>query len=585
MKIMKYFILILSTLFVLNVKGQQSDATYLKMHKTYVLNEDGSYDYTYTHQLKYHSYLAFHRKYGETFVVYDPEYQNVDVKECVTTMRDGKEVKAPENAFNEVLPRFAEHNGSYNNLRELVITHTGLEKGAVVDLTYTIHSDTMPAGFLYGKEHLIYSSPVNELKLTFKVPLNTDLTFAGNEGQKIVNENDNQKVYSFIYKDISESIKQTRAGGEASQVLYFNQGKTLETQLMALMRNRIRPESAYENFSIATMQNTDEILRIHRKMVKEMKTTHVPLSFQKFPVPPIKAIQLNNSGTPIEKALLMRQKLWETNVKANIAIEIPIEQYNEKVSNFENITNIYVSVHGKNDPLLLPVDQIPSSNPLYTNYDKVILELNDDGELVRLAPQNMNYGDLTMFIKVGKDFSEVSYQGVANGVLAGWPGANFETHKRMTNYIKEIEDDIVIKGHSSIDINGRFESEHNQYENLLEVYLPLLNAGFNQYIHDNLPKEQTYEVNYGYPLDETYVYRINKNQGCELVRTPDDFEEENDFFEITINTEEKENETVIKQIVKIKSPVIPSEHYTKLRKALIKLGKDSGRRIIFKCNK
>lgn len=581
---MKYLILILSILFVLNVKGQQSDATYLKMHKTYVLNEDGSYDYTYTHQLKYHSYLAFHRKYGETFVVYNPEYQNVEVKECVTTMRDGKEVKAPENAFNEVLPRFAEHNGSYNNLRELVITHTGLEKGAVVDLTYTIHSDSMPAGFMYGKEQLTSTSPVNELKLTFKVPLSTELTFAGNEGQKIVNENDNQRVYTFIYKDIPEKVKHIRAGGEASQILYFNQGKTIGTQLMALMRNRIRPEKAYDNFSKATMQNTEEILRIHRKMVKEMKTIHVPLSLQKFPIPPIKAIQLNNSGTPIEKALLMRQKLWEINVKANIAFEIPIEQYNENVSNFENITNIYVSVPGMNDPLLFPVDHIPSANPLYTNYDKSIVELNDDGEIVRLVPQNMNYSNLTMFINVGRDFSEVSYQGVANGVLAGWPGANFETHKRMTNYIKEIEDDIVIKGPSSIEINGKFESEHNQYENLLEVHLPLLNAGFNQYIHDNLPKEQTYVINYGYPLDETYVYRINKNPDCELVRTPDNFEEKNEFFEVSIKTEEKEDVTIVKQIVKIKSPVIPSEYYTKLRKALINLGKDTGRRIIFKCN-
>ncbi|PLX22572.1 MAG: hypothetical protein C0599_06100 [Salinivirgaceae bacterium] len=581
---MKYIFLIISAFIFVNAQAQQSDATYLKIHKTYVINEDGSYDYTYTHQLKYHSYISFHRKYGETFVIYDPDYQSVKVQECKTTMRDGKVVKAPDNAFNEVLPRYAEHSGAYNHLRELVITHTGLEQEALVDLTYTIHSDTMPAGFLSGKESLVYSSPVKELKLTFKVPANVELSFEGNKGQKVFNENGDQKVYTFIYNELPANIKFTRAGGEAASVLYFNQGKKLETQLISLMNSELKPDNYDKTFGPVVKENMDEVMRIQRKMVKEMRTIHVPLTFQKLPVPSIKAIQLNNSGTVIEKALLLRKKLWDIKIDANLAFEFPVEQFNEKVSNLENVTNVYVVVPTTSDPILLPVDDIPAANPLFTNYDKVIVALSPDGELQKLVPQNMNYAKLDMFIKVGKDYSEVSYQGIANGIFAGWPGANFETPRRMTNYTKEIEDDIVIESSASIKMNGRFESEHNQYDNLLEVKLPILNAGFNQFIHDQLPKGQPYVVEYGFPLEETYVYSVDNNNDCELIRTPDDFNVKNDFFEIVIRTEKGEKETIITQSVKIKSPVIPAEHYKQLRESMINLGKNTGRTLLFRCN-
>lgn len=580
---MKYLFIIISTLFVFNLSAQQADATYLKIHKTYVLNEDGSYDYTYTHQLKYQSYISVHRKYGETFVVYDPDYQSVEVKECKTTMRDGKVVKAPHNAFNEVLPRFAEHSGSYNHLRELVITHTALEVGAVVDLTYVTHSKIMPAGFLSGKESLVYSSPVKELTLTFIVPEHAELNFGGNQGQKVYNENGSQKVYTFIYKNLPASVKQKRAGGNAAQILYFNQGKSFEKQLYALIHSKIKPENFNKEFTGATEENTDEILRAQRKIVEEMRTIHVPLNFQKLPVPSIEAIKLNNSGTLIEKALLLRQNLWDMKVNANIAFEIPIEQFNAKISNLENISNIYVMVPGKSDPLLLTVDNIPSANPLFSNYDKAIIILNGDGKLERLGPQNMNYANLDLSISIGIDNSEVTYKGFARGIFAGWLRTKIDASERLTNYIKEIESDVVIENQSAVKMSGKFKSEHTQYDGLLEVKLPLLKAGVYQFMRENLPQDQKYILDYSYPIEETYTYRVADDNNCKLIRTPDDFSVKNEYFEFRRKTVKKESETIVTQFVNIKSPVIPASQYEKMREALIQLSENTGRTLLFRC--
>jgi hypothetical protein len=578
---MKYLFLIITTLFFFN-SSAQNDATYLKIHKTYVLNEDGSYDFTYNHKLKYESYISFHRKYGETFVVYNPQYQNVKVTECKTTMRDGKVVVAPDNAFNEVLPRFAEHSGAYNHLRELVITHTGLEVGAIVDLTYTIHSDTIPTGFFSGKESQAYSSPVKELQLTFKVPANTQLNFAGVQGQKVFNENNNQKVYTFNFKDLSASVKQTRAGGDAGQVLYFNQGKSLETQLFEIMQSKIIPNEFDKSFVGFNKENIEEILSIHRKVVKETRTIQAPLAFQNYPIPAIKTIKKYNSGTPIEKALLLRQMLWDMKIAANIAFEFPVEQFDKKISNLENITSIYVMVPGTSDPLLLPVDDIPITNPLFSNYDKAVVILKSDKSIERLGPQNMNYANLDLFITVGNTGSEVSFKGVVNGIYAGWPGDNVKSSKRITNYVTEIEDDVVIENQSSIKMSGKFKSEFEQHGELMEVKLPILTLGTNQFIKDVLPQNEKYILSYSYPINETYTYRFSENN-CTIVQFPNNYTAKNKFFEFAIKTEKIEDETVVKQIVNIKSPIIPADYYEKMREALIQLSKNSGRTILFKC--
>src|SRR6056297_3823206 len=119
---MKYLFLIIFTALVTLGMAQESDATYQMIHKTFTLNEDGSYKMKYHHKLKYHTYLSFHRKYGETFVIYDPHYQEINVLKSQTTMVDGKVVNAPDNAQNQVLPRYAMGSGEYNDLREYVIT-------------------------------------------------------------------------------------------------------------------------------------------------------------------------------------------------------------------------------------------------------------------------------------------------------------------------------------------------------------------------------------------------------------------------------------------------------------------------------
>ena len=107
--------------------AQNSDATLNSVTETYTLNSDGSIDYDYFKSLTYNTQFAFNSLFGETFIVYNPEFQTLKINECYTIQSDGTRIDAPANAFNEVLPSAAANSSAYNGLREMVVTHTGLE--------------------------------------------------------------------------------------------------------------------------------------------------------------------------------------------------------------------------------------------------------------------------------------------------------------------------------------------------------------------------------------------------------------------------------------------------------------------------
>lgn len=155
-----------------------ADAEYLSMEHSYELLKDGSTVYTYSHSLKYHTNYAFTRAYGESFIIYDPSWQKLTVTKSETTMRDGKKVSSPFNAYNEVLPGYAANAAPYLHLREMVVTHAGLEAGCTVDFSYMI---TTKAGFhpgLSGKILFGARSPINALTVNVIVPAGTQLTHA-----------------------------------------------------------------------------------------------------------------------------------------------------------------------------------------------------------------------------------------------------------------------------------------------------------------------------------------------------------------------------------------------------------------------
>ena len=127
---MKRNIIILMAMMLAMQLNATVDGTYKSIVSEYTLGTDGSITQRVSKVLKYNTHHSFFKLFGETFVIYNPEYQKVKVDTSYTIQKDGTIIKTPANAFNYVLPSMAAKAPDYNKLPELVITHTGLELGA-----------------------------------------------------------------------------------------------------------------------------------------------------------------------------------------------------------------------------------------------------------------------------------------------------------------------------------------------------------------------------------------------------------------------------------------------------------------------
>lgn len=134
-----------------------SEAEFRKLSKTYTLRADGSQEVRVQKELTLFTHAAMNSLYGETFIVYDPDFQKLEIHESYTRQKDGNVIKTPANALVEVLPSAAANAPAYNRLKEMVVVHTGLELGATIVLDYSIVSK---AGYL---PELDVCCPVKEL--------------------------------------------------------------------------------------------------------------------------------------------------------------------------------------------------------------------------------------------------------------------------------------------------------------------------------------------------------------------------------------------------------------------------------------
>ncbi len=209
---MKQIILIISCLLFVNIASSQNekaDGEFLSIVKEYTLNDDGSIDFHYSKSVKLLSHFSFHRLYGETFIVYNTDFQSLKINSASTTMADGKKVVTPANAFNEVLPRYCADAPSFNNIREMVVTHTGLEVGAVINLDYTIHTVAGYYSSLMGNDVLSETSPVNELTIKVVIPDSKELNYEllninGTPQTELKNGN---KTYTWKFNSIPANSK------------------------------------------------------------------------------------------------------------------------------------------------------------------------------------------------------------------------------------------------------------------------------------------------------------------------------------------------------------------------------------------
>lgn len=206
MKTLSIYIGILGMLLlaVLPVKAE-SEAEFRKLSKTYTLRADGSQELRVQKELTLFTHAAMNGLYGETFIVYDPEFQELTIHESYTRQKDGTVIKTPSNALVEVLPSSAANAPAYNHLKEMVVVHTGLELGATIYLDYSIVSK---AGYLPELDvccPVKELSPVKEFIFRLNVPAGKSVRYEllNASAKPVIAQGNGMKSFIWTLKDVA----------------------------------------------------------------------------------------------------------------------------------------------------------------------------------------------------------------------------------------------------------------------------------------------------------------------------------------------------------------------------------------------
>jgi len=390
-----------------------SDAVFQKIIKTYTLKENDSINYRYQHTLDINSYYAFNRMYGETFVVYDPNHQELKINESVTTMADGKKVPSPENAFNEVLPRFASGAPPYSHFREMVITHTGLEKNSTINLDYELKSDKNIMPYLMGNEVLAQSSPVKELIIRIRVPENKKLNYKLLNAEEDLNISKKGKTteYEWVFNNIqalSQEDHQPQSGSHLPRLLFSTIDFTKAYQHLKEEVSYELPGDIQKSIDEAVLNSQtklDSIRAIQKMVVDHINYFRTPLKYTGYQLKDSKTVLADNGGTKEEKTVLLAGLLKHMGISAEPVMIIPSEYFDSNMGNLKIIHDYFVKVKNQGEDIYISAIQKNNANKKYAFADEKNILLSEDTPAFIESKEQTSTIELTGEFELTSDFT------------------------------------------------------------------------------------------------------------------------------------------------------------------------------------
>ena len=224
MKNTYYYIVTLAMLILAFPVKAASEAEFGKLSKAYTLHADGSQEMRVQKELTLFTHAAMNRVYGESFIIYNPEFQTLKIHDSYTRQKDGTIVKTPENAFVEVLPTVAADAPAYNGLKEMVVVHTGLELGATIYLDYSVVTRPGYLPELDVCEQVEELSPIREYVFSLSVPESKPLHYEWLNGKAapVVKTADGMKTVTWTLKNVqprSYSLEVSLPAGNVQAVV------------------------------------------------------------------------------------------------------------------------------------------------------------------------------------------------------------------------------------------------------------------------------------------------------------------------------------------------------------------------------
>lgn len=310
-------------------KAPEKDAVYKLISKSYTLNKDGSTEFRKRTELQIFTRMTFDH-FGETFITYNPDFQELIINEAYTIRKDGSRVETPANAFNPMLPEGCTKCERLNGIRTMVVTHTALEYDALIVLDYTIRSKNFFFQELMEKVDLQEEVPVEKYVVSITAPEvrhMTHLLIGENLHYKTTESND-YGTYTYTFTDLPErptdeylfpntvaSLTFYTALDEANFVGKITDQNSMQDfnnpQITDFFRSRFTEE----------MSDMDKVLFVRDYIHDNIHTNHLNAKVLNYMFASPQTVWESNCALPIEKNILLAGVLKSLGYDAQLAFQ------------------------------------------------------------------------------------------------------------------------------------------------------------------------------------------------------------------------------------------------------------------------
>jgi hypothetical protein len=581
---MKSILSIFFTLAILTVysqKSPKSDAVFEKIVKEYTMNDDGSLDYHYYKKLKLLTHFSFNRLYGETFIVFNPNHQQIKISASRTIQEGGKIIETPENAFNEVLPRAAANAPYYNHLREMVVTHTGLEVNATIELDYTVHSDAGYFPALMGNDVIAESSPIQKEVIIVNIPAGKELNYKvyNIRTSPQISEKDGMKVYTFTFSGIPERSHESFQPGFSGNLPRL----TFSTENMEAVYGYITKQDAFSYKTDKSMDTAvDEIkkesksdlmtaLKIQEMVVNDVNYYHLNQQYSGWKIQNAVDVWKSNGGTEFERSILLSALLRKAGINANPVIIFPALFYDENIGCLPLIDQYLVQVNPREtEQLYLSPSSTSSQNLIYQSAGYTVISLDSDKPL-RIEKIAKQENVLALSGSVTFDDS-LKMTGSAELLLTNRINPYFELVKDSA-YAKRLVSGKVssfeLKNLSQSRTTATYKFENNKplkgNAGYYKFKLPDCNKGTGSWGLRYLTSKRDATLEVPFAIDESYELTITLPEGAKILNPVKKIEMKDSFGEMMIEILQSGNEVTIKRSIKITENIIRVSSYKKFK--------------------
>ncbi len=416
------------------------DGEFLDVSHVYTLGEDGSITYNYGHRLRLLTSFGFTRQYGESFVIYDPARQSLTIDSTRTRMAGGAIVESPFNAFNDVLPAFAHNAAPWSGMREMVVTHTGLERGAVVHFGYTL---TSRAGMYPGLSARILlgdRSPVHRVTVRVRVPKSVVLAHAlvGHAtAQPVRTDEGRMAVYTWTLENIPVLAVETQQPpmDMVLPVLFVSTSSMRDLVVHALggqgsMDLTDDALRLVKGITAASKNVIDKVRALQAHVATTVGSMPADLQFIGFRSRPAMQTFTSNVGSTLDRAVLLTAMLRAADIAAR-----PV------------LTSPYLSA----DATAWSVGAVPMSLACPHLYTSAAVEVTVDGATFVLDPTEAQGGRVPSRLARGA-YLPLDAGSLPPGALP-LPGG---TQMRRATIVSDwtLSADLMVTGKSRVEVEG-----------------------------------------------------------------------------------------------------------------------------------